>query len=141
MKSKLEKLAYKLCSTEVKMLIDKIEEHPRVVSLLLGPFPSHSYAAIVNDGSYSLRDRFALALAVRRIRVETTKARIVEMIFEGQQENEQVRNVAGSYTRQYIPGETLTTRKVTEQALQILEDGMKKYPTQTAESLRQKGLL
>jgi hypothetical protein len=137
MKSKLEKLAYKLCSTEVKMLIDKIEEHPRVVSLLREPFPSHSYSAIVSDGAYSFRDRVALALAVRRIRVETTKARIVEMIFEGQKEQEQVRYVGGPY----VPGETLTTRKVTEQALKILEEGMKKYPTQTAEDLRQRGLL
>ena len=122
MKSKLEKLAYKLCSTEVKMLIDKIEEHPRSVPMRSDPYPSHSYAAIVTDGAYSFRDRVALALAVRRIRLQTTKARIVEMIFEGQKEHEQVRNVAGPY----VPGEPLSARKIAEQAQRVLEREMSK---------------
>jgi hypothetical protein len=42
------------------------------------------------------------------------------------------------------PSSVLTTANITSQALKILEgeiDKMNKYPTQTAEAMRQKGLL
>jgi hypothetical protein len=143
-KSIIEKLAYGFCSTEVKMLIDKLEENPRSMPLSSDSYPSHSYATIANDGSYSFRDRVAIATAVRRIRQQATKMRIVELIFEGEEKQ-----------RQYIPGETITQRMtsptsmitaegLTKQALKILESEMAKNyknPTQTAEAIRQKGLL
>ena len=144
MKSIIEKLAYRFCSTEVKMLIDKLEGNPRALGMPRDPYLSHSYAGIVNDGSYSFRDRVAIATATRRIRQQATKTRIVELIFEGEQKQ-----------GQYIPGETipqrmtnptsvLTTTDITREALKIIENEMSnvyKTPTQTAEALRQKGLL
>ena len=144
MKSIIEKLAYRFCSTEVKMLIDKLEGNPRALGMPRDPYLSHSYAGIVNDGLYSFRDRVAIATAARRIRQQTTKTRIIELIFEGEQKQ-----------GQYIPGETipqrmtnpssvLTTTDITREALKIIENEMSnvyKTPTQTAEALRQKGLL
>jgi hypothetical protein len=143
-KSIIEKLAYRFCSTEVKMLIDKLDENPKIIGLVREPYSSHGFAAIANDGSYSFRDRVAIATAVRRIRQQATKTRIVELIFEGEEKQ-----------RSYIPGETITQRMtnpksvfttadMTSKALKILEgeiDKMNKYPTQTAEAMRQKGLL
>jgi hypothetical protein len=143
-KSIIEKLAYRFCSTEVKMLIDKLEGNPRALGMPRDPYLSHSYAGIVNDGLYSFRDRVAIATAARRIRQQTTKTRIIELIFEGEQKQ-----------GQYIPGETipqrmtnpssvLTTTDITREALKIIENEMSnvyKTPTQTAEALRQKGLL
>lgn len=144
MKSIIEKLAYRFCSTEVKMLIDKLEGNPRALGMPRDPYLSHSYAGIVNDGLYSFRDRVAIATAARRIRQQTTKTRIIELIFEGEQKQ-----------GQYIPGETipqrmtnpssvLTTANITREALKIIENEMSnayKNPTQTAEAMRQKGLL
>jgi len=143
-KSIIEKLAYRFCSTEVKMLIDKLEGNPRALGMPRDPYLSHSYAGIVNDGLYSFRDRVAIATAARRIRQQTTKTRIIELIFEGEQKQ-----------GQYIPGETipqrmtnpssvLTTANITREALKIIENEMSnayKNPTQTAEAMRQKGLL
>jgi hypothetical protein len=142
-KSIIEKLAYRFCSTEVKMLIDKLEGDPKAI---WAPRTLHSsgYVAIVDDGLYSFRDRVAIATAVRRIRQQTTKTRIIELIFEGEQKQ-----------GQYIPGETipqrmtnptsvLTTTDITREALKIIENEMSnvyKTPIQTAEALRQKGLL
>jgi hypothetical protein len=149
MKSIIEKLAYKFCSTEVKMLIDKLEADPKAVLARRTPIYLNGYVAIVDDGLYSFRDRVAIATAVRRIRQQATKTRIVELIFEGEQKQ-----------GQYIPGETITQRKtnpnsilttndITREALKIIENEMSnvyKTPTQTAEAMtaeamRQKGLL
>jgi len=147
-KSIIEKLAYRFCSTEVKMLIDKLEEDRKAIWARRTPLHSNGYVAIVDDGLYSFRDRVAIAIAVRRIRQQATKTRIVELIFEGEQKH-----------GQYIPGETIThrmtnpnaiitTNDITRNALKILEgeidnqiSKMYKTPTQTAEALRQKGLL
>jgi hypothetical protein len=143
-KSIIEKLAYRFCSTEVKMLIDKLEGDPKAIWARRTPLHSNGYVAIVDDGSYSFRDRVAIATATRRIRQQATKTRIVELIFEGEQKQ-----------GQYIPGETipqrmtnptsvLTTTDITREALKIIENEMSnvyKTPTQTAEALRQKGLL
>jgi hypothetical protein len=126
------------------MLIDKLEGNPRALGMPRDPYLSHSYAGIVNDGLYSFRDRVAIATAARRIRQQTTKTRIIELIFEGEQKQ-----------GQYIPGETipqrmtnpssvLTTANITREALKIIENEMSnayKNPTQTAEAMRQKGLL
>ena len=144
MKSIIEKLAYRFCSTEVKMLIDKLEGDPKAIWARRTPLHSNGYVAIVDDGSYSFRDRVAIATATRRIRQQATKTRIVELIFEGEQKQ-----------GQYIPGETIPQRMtnptsmitpegLTKQALAILDSQMAKdykTPTQTAEALRQKGLL
>lgn len=144
MKSIIEKLAYRFCSTEVKMLIDKLEEDRKAIWARRTPLHSNGYVAIVDDGLYSFRDRVAIATAVRRIRQQATKTRIVELIFEGEQKQ-----------GQYIPGETitqrmtnpksvLTTTDITREALKIIENEMSnvyKTPTQTAEAMRQKGLL
>jgi hypothetical protein len=143
-KSIIEKLAYRFCSTEVKMLIDKLEEDRKAIWARRTPLHSNGYVAIVDDGLYSFRDRVAIATAVRRIRQQATKTRIVELIFEGEQKQ-----------GQYIPGETitqrmtnpksvLTTTDITREALKIIENEMSnvyKTPTQTAEAMRQKGLL
>jgi len=142
-KSIIEKLAYKFCSTEVKMLIDKLEGDPKAI-WARRTLHSNGYVAIVDDGLYSFRDRVAIATAVRRIRRQATKTRIVELIFEGEEKQ-----------RSYIPGETITQRMtnptsmitpegLTKQALKIIENemaGVYKTPTQTAEAMRQKGLL
>lgn len=145
MKSIIEKLAYKFCSTEVKMLIDKLEGDPKAIWARRTPLlHSNGYVAIVDDGLYSFRDRVAIATAVRRIRQQATKTRIVELIFEGEEKQ-----------RSYIPGETitqrmtnptsvLTTTDITREALKIIENEMSnvyKTPIQTAEAMRQKGLL
>lgn len=147
MKSIIEKLAYRFCSTEVKMLIDKLEGDPKAI-WARRTIHSSGYVAIVDDGLYSFRDRVAIATAVRRIRQQATKTRIVELIFEGEEKQ-----------RSYVPGETITQRmtnpssvivpsNMVGQALKILEGEidnqitkMYKPPTQTAEALRQKGLL
>jgi hypothetical protein len=143
-KSIIEKLAYRFCSTEVKMLIDKLEEDRKAIWARRTPLHSNGYVAIVDDGLYSFRDRVAIATAVRRIRQQATKTRIVELIFEGEQKQ-----------GQYIPGETITQRKtnptsvltttdITREALKIIENEMSnvyKTPIQTAEAMRQKGLL
>lgn len=147
MKSIIEKLAYRFCSIEVKMLIDKLEGDPKAI-WARRTLHSNGYVAIVDDGLYSFRDRVAIATAVRRIRRQATKTRIVELIFEGEEKQ-----------RSYVPGETITQRMTNpksvlvpagmrEEAMKILEKEidnqitkMYKPPTQTAEALRQKGLL
>jgi hypothetical protein len=125
------------------MLIDKLEGDPKAI-WARRTMHSSGYVAIVDDGLYSFRDRVAIATAARRIRQQTTKTRIIELIFEGEQKQ-----------GQYIPGETIPQRMtnptsmitpegLTKQALAILDSQMAKdykTPTQTAEALRQKGLL
>jgi len=118
------------------MLIDKLEGDPKAIWARRTPLHSNGYVAIVDDGLYSFRDRVAIATAVRRIRQQATKTRIVELIFEGEQKQERSNSI-------------ITTNAVTKQALKILEGEMSnvyntaaiKNPTQTAEAMRQKGLL
>ena len=152
MKKLVQKFAYHLCSTEVKMLLDKLEENGERIALssfTKERLISHGYLNIVNNGRFSFAERVALATKMDELHRAATKIAIVESIFEGQREER----------KPYIPGETIAQRMtnptamitpqgLTKQALQILADEMdktilKEYktPTQTAEAMRQKGLL
>ena len=152
MKKLVQKFAYHLCSTEVKMLLDKLEENGERIALssfTKERLISHGYLNIVNNGRFSFAERVALATKMDELHRAATKIAIVESIFEGQREEKMP----------YIPGETIAQRMtnptamitpqgLTKQALQILADEMdktilKEYktPTQTAEAMRQKGLL
>ena len=152
MKKLVQKFAYHLCSTEVKMLLDKLEENGERIALssfTKDRVLSHGYLHIVNNGRFSFAERVALATKMNELHRAATKIAIVESIFEGQREER----------KPYIPGETIAQRMtnptamitpqgLTKQALQILADEMdktilKEYktPTQTAEAMRQKGLL
>ena len=144
MKKLVQKFAYHLCSTEVKMLLDKLEENGERIALssfTKERLISHGYLNIVNNGRFSFAERVALATKMNELHRAATKIAIVESIFEGQREEKMP----------YIPGETIAQRMtnptamitpqgLTKQALQILEN-VYKTPTQTAEAMRQKGLL
>lgn len=114
MKKLIRKLAYKLSSVEVKMLIDKLEENGERISLnaYAGEFrASHGYLHIVNNGRFTLAERVALASTMNKLHRASTKMAIVETIFDREEEK----------GMPYTPGETLTVRKITEQAQQILD--------------------
>ena len=144
MKELIQKFAYHLCSTEVKMLLDKLEENGERIALssfTKERLISHGYLNIVNNGRFSFAERVALATKMNELHRAATKIAIVESIFEGQREER----------KPYIPGETIaqrmtnstsviTSADVTKEALKILEN-VYKTPTQTAEAMRQKGLL
>jgi len=151
-KKLIRKLAYKFSSTEVKMLIDKLEENGERISLnaYAGEFrASHGYLHIVNNGRFSFAERVALASTMNKLHRASTKIAIIETLFEGKDRG----------SKSYIPGETISQRMtnptsmitpegVTKQALKILADEMEKdihkaykTPIQTAEVMRQKGLL
>ena len=144
MRKIIQKTAYALCSTEVKMLLDKLEENGERIALssfTKERLISHGYLNIVNNGRFSFAERVALATKMDELHRAATKIAIVESIFEGQREER----------KPYIPGETIAQRMtnptamitpqgLTKQALQILEN-VYKTPTQTAEAMRQKGLL
>lgn len=152
MKKLVQKFAYKLSSTEVKMMLDKIEENGERIALssfTKERLISHGLLNIVNNGRFSFVERVAIATKMNELHRAATKMAIVESIFEGQKEER----------KPYIPGETIaqrmtnptsviTTADVTREALKILADEMDnqipkvyKNPTQTAEAMRQKGLL
>lgn len=114
MKKLIRKLAYKFSSTEVKMLIDKLEENGERISLsgYAGELrASHGYLHIVNNGRFSFAERVALASTMNKLHRASTKIAIVETIFDREEEK----------SMPYTPGETLTVRKITEQAQQILD--------------------
>ena len=148
MKELIQKFAYHLCSTEVKMLLDKLEENGERIALssfTKERLISHGYLNIVNNGRFSFAERVALATKMNELHRAATKIAIVESIFEGQREER----------KPYIPGETIAQRMtnptamitpqgLTKQALQILDSQTPKVyknPIQTAEAMRQKGLL
>ena len=141
MKPLLERLAYKLCCTEVKMLLDKIEE--RGQTLGVGNVPVHRYGlvGIAKEGSFTVGERIALALMFRRHHRINTKSSIVQAIFEGDVK------ARGESVGEYVPGETLSTRKITEQAMQILAKEMEGHKaihkswTDTERQYREQGLL
>ena len=126
------------------MLLDKLEENGERIALssfTKERLISHGYLNIVNNGRFSFAERVALATKMDELHRAATKIAIVESIFEGQREER----------KPYIPGETIAQRMtnptamitpqgLTKQALQILEN-VYKTPTQTAEAMRQKGLL
>lgn len=151
MRKLIQKAAYDLCSTEVKMLLDKLEESGERIALssFTKERLSHGLLHIINHGRFSIAERVAIATKMNELHRAATKIAIVEAIFEGQ----------GKESKQYISGETITQRMtnptsmiipegLTKQALQVLADEMdktilKEYktPTQTAEAMRRKGLL
>jgi hypothetical protein len=123
MKSKLEKLAYKLCSTEVKMLLDKLDAHKDEIGLTVLSkqlTPSHGYLHIVNTGKFSLAERIAVTSKVNEIHRFATKLKIVETIFEGEQRAEnRVTKMSGA-------GGVLSAAGIKTQALNTLEQEMAK---------------
>jgi hypothetical protein len=151
MKNLIQKTAYKLCSTEVKMLLDKLDESKERIGLTVlskSIMPSHGYLHIVTTGKFSIPERIALAIKMNDIHRVATKMTIVETIFEGEQRAENRAAKMGGVTVGGTGGSgVITTTDIKTQALKILEQEMSKdyrvirNPTQTAESLRQKGLL
>ncbi len=130
MKSAIEKLAYKLCSTEVKMLIDKIEENPQLLSIKHAVL-ARGVVDLAHNGIYSFVDRVAIGTMTKRIYRQNTRAAIVAAIFEGnvREQAEQ----AGAEA--YIPGEVIGQRQytntigvndITKYAQAILKDEMSK---------------
>lgn len=147
-KKLIQKFAYDLCSTEVKMLLDKLEENGERIALssfTKDRVLSHGYLHIINHGRFSIAERLAIATKMNELHRAATKIAIVESIFDGQKDER----------KPYIPGETIpqrmtnptsmiTSEGITKQALKILDSRMAKdykTPTQTAEAMRQKGLL
>ena len=119
MKKLIYKTAYKLCSIEVKMLLDKLEEHKDDMGLTVlskNLTPSHGYLHIVNTGKFTFPERIALTSKMNDIHRLATKLSIVETIFEGNQKQ----------SKQHAPSKILTTAGITKQALQILEQEMGK---------------
>jgi hypothetical protein len=96
------------------MLIDKLEENGERISLsgYAGELrASHGYLHIVNNGRFSFAERVALASTMNKLHRASTKIAIIETLFDGKDRE----------SKPYIPGETLTVRKITEQAQQILD--------------------
>jgi len=130
MKRMIEKLAYKLCSTEVKMLIDKIEENPQLLNIKHAML-SRGVVDLAHNGVYSFVDRVAIGTMTKRISRQNTRAAIVAAIFEGnvREQAEQ----AGAEA--YIPGEVIGQRQraramevndITRYAQAILKNEMSK---------------
>lgn len=136
MRKLINKLAYKLSSTEVKMLIDKLEENGERISLnaYAGEFrASHGYLHIVNNGRFTLAERVALASTMNKLHRASTKMAIVETIFDRQ---ESVSKEGMPYT----PGETITTRKITEHAQRLLDKELaRSYAKQYANVIKGAG--
>jgi hypothetical protein len=131
-KKLIKKVVYDLCSTEVKMLLDKIEEAGNAERIALSSFTkerlSHGYLHIVNNGRFSIAERLAIATKMNELHRAATKIAIVESIFEGQKEEK----------RPYIPGETIGQRMASPTTM-ITSEGITKQAL--AEAMRQKGLL
>ena len=123
MKSKLEKLLYKLCSTEVKMLIDKIEAKPQVLGIGNDGrvYSSHNFVGILIGGSFTLRDRAALALMRLRVRRENTRVAILTAIFEGEMRD---RSESVGDTVQ-APMRVMTAQSMAKEAQRVLTKEMK----------------
>lgn len=130
MKKLIRKLAYKLSSTEVKMLLDKLEENGERISLsgYAGELrASHGYLHIVNNGRFTLVERVALASTMNKLHRASTKMAIVETIFDRQEEK----------GMPYTPGETITTRKITEHAQRLMDKELaKSYAKQYANVIK-----
>ena len=136
MRKLINKLAYKLSSTEVKMLIDKLEENGERISLSAYSrelHASHGYLHIVNNGRFSFVERVALASTMNKLHKNATKIAIVEAIFDRQ---ESVLKEGMPYT----PGETITTRKITEHAQRLLDKELaRSYAKQYANVIKGAG--
>lgn len=131
MKKLVQKFAYDLCSTEVKMLLDKLEENGERIALssfTKDRVLSHGYLHIINHGRFSFAERLAIATKMNELHRAATKIAIVESIFDGQKEER----------KPYIPGETIAQR-MTDATVMITPQGLTKQAL--AEAMRQKGLL
>jgi hypothetical protein len=129
MKKLIQKVAYKLCSTEVKMLLDKLDESKEKVGLTVlskNLTPSHGYLHIVNTGKFSVPERIALAIKMNDIHRVATKMTIVETIFDGEQKAENHTAKMSGFRSQTTPQSIITTTDMKTQALKILEQEMDK---------------
>jgi hypothetical protein len=129
MKKLIQKVAYKLCSTEVKMLLDKLDEGKEKVGLTVlskNLVPSHGYLHIVNTGKFSVPERIALAIKMNDIHRVATKMTIVETIFDGEQKAENHAAKMSGFRSQTTPQSIITTTAMKTQALKILEQEMDK---------------
>jgi hypothetical protein len=127
MKKLIYDTAYKLCSTEVKMLLDKLDAHKDEIGLTVLSkqlTPSHGYLHIVNTGKFSLAERIAVTSKVNEIHRFATKLKIVETIFEGEQRAENRVSKMGGYSQ--TAKSLLTSADIKTQALNILEQEMAK---------------
>ena len=130
-KKLIKKVVYDLCSTEVKMLLDKLEENGERIALssfTKDRVLSHGYLHIINHGRFSIAERLAIATKMNELHRAATKIAIVEAIFDGQKEER----------KPYIPGETIPQR-MTNPTTMITPKGLTKQAL--AEAMRQKGLL
>jgi len=122
----IQKTTYKLCSTEVKMLIDKLEEHRddlglSVLSNRLSP--SHGFMHIARAGKFTFMESIALASKLNEIHRAATKFSIVEAVFQSKEEKE-IRNRA-QYKSQ-MPSKIIGTQHIVEQAKGLLEKELAK---------------
>lgn len=132
MKKLIYKTAYKLCSIEVKMLLDKLEEHKEQIGLSVlakNLVPSHGYLHIVNTGKFSFAEVIAVTSKMNEIHRIATKLSIVETIFDANQRDENraaKMGGGGMYKSQTIPQSIITTTDMKTQALKILEQEIDK---------------
>lgn len=145
MRKTIQKFAYKLCSTEVKMLIDKLEENSSRIGLtVLGKElrPSHGFLHITNTGKFSIVERIAIASKLNEIHRKATKLAIVETIFEGEARRE---NREANLGKPFPPTKTITTRDISEQAHRILTQEIQKnynaHINEHVEIARKEGLI
>lgn len=134
MRKLIEKLAYKLSGTHVKILYDKLEENPHRVGIQNGHAARlDRLVEIAEDGAFTLQERVALALLIARLRRENTKARIMKTLLEGdmvEAYSAQRAETIKTYTQvalkeleahtianaPYIPGETIYNRAMVDEA-------------------------
>lgn len=130
MRKLIEKLAYKLSGTHVKILYDKLEENPSRVGIQNGHAARFDrLVEIAEDGAFTLQERVALALLIARLRRENTKVKIMQTLLEGRHEEDRLRTLK-SFTQvalddlqastvanaPYIPGETIYSRAMDDEA-------------------------
>lgn len=134
MRKLIEKLAYKLSGTHVKILYDKLEENPSRVGIQNGHAARlDRLVEIAEDGAFTLQERVALALLIARLRRENTKAKIMKTLLEGDmvepysmQRAETVKQYTDIALKDleahaiksapYIPGETIYNRAMVDEA-------------------------
>lgn len=134
MRKLIEKLAYKLSGTHVKILYDKLEENPHRVGIQNGRAARlDRLVEIAEDGSFTFQERAALALLITRLRRENTKTKIMKTLLEGEavetyaaQRAEMVKtytqvaledlNTHTIANAPYIPGETIYNRAMVDEA-------------------------
>jgi len=134
MRKLIEKLAYKLSGTHVKILYDKLEENPHRVGIQNGHAARlDRLVEIAEDGAFTLQERVALALLIARLRRENTRVKIMKTLLEGEAAETyaaQRAETVKTYTQvaledlkahtianaPYIPGETIYNRAMVDEA-------------------------